>query len=347
MNLDFWKNKNVLITGHTGFKGSWLTLLLNELGSNIYGISDKKKEGIYEIVEFSEILKKEFFVDINILSKKEAQEIFKIANPDIVFHFAAQSLVYEGYKNPLTTIETNVSGTYKILQYTDLESSAKTLMLATTDKVYRFPNSDNTEVAELGGKDFYSASKVGAEFVIEAYQGIKKRDELNLSVIRSGNVIGGGDRAEYRLIKELIDSINSGKTFELRKPNSIRPWQFILDSLWGYLLAAQDNFTNNTNEVFNLNSELNNEFTAEKIVKIFLNNWEGKVPEMIITKEIYKEEDILKINSTKARKLLNWKPIYDVETTIEKIIEWEKSFKIEKNTDLSISQIQKYLKDRS
>ena len=115
MNLDFWKNKNVLITGHTGFKGSWLSLLLHELGSNIYGISDKKKEGIYEIVELSDILKKEFFVDINTLSKKEAQEIFKIANPDIVFHMAAQSLVYEGYKNPLTTIETNVIGTFKIL----------------------------------------------------------------------------------------------------------------------------------------------------------------------------------------------------------------------------------------
>ena len=346
MNLDFWKNKNVLITGHTGFKGSWLSLLLHELGSNIYGISDKKKEGIYEIVELSDILKKEFFVDINTLSKKEAQEIFKIANPDIVFHMAAQSLVYEGYKNPLTTIETNVIGTFKILQYTDLESSAKTLVLATTDKVYRFPNSDNTEVAELGGKDFYSASKAGAEFVIEAYQGIKKRDELNLSVIRSGNVIGGGDRAEYRLIKEVIDSINLGKTFELRKPNSIRPWQFILDSLWGYLMAAQDNFTNKTNEVFNLNSELNNEFTAEKIVKIFFDNWEGKVPEIIITKEEFEEVDILKINSTKARDILNWTPIYDVKKTIMKIIEWENDFKNNKNIDVSISQIQKYLKDR-
>lgn len=347
MNLDFWKNKNIIITGHTGFKGSWLTLLLHKLGSNIYGISEERKKGIYEIVDLSNILKDEFFIDINKLSKEEAQKIFKIANPDIVFHFAAQSLVYEGYKNPLDTLQTNIIGTFKVLQYTDLESSAKTIVLATTDKVYRFPDSDNTELAELGGKDFYSASKAGAEFVIEAYKGIKKRDDLNLSVIRSGNVIGGGDRAEYRLIKEIVDSINLGTTFELRKPNSIRPWQFILDSLWGYLMAAQDNFDNQTNEIFNLNSELNNEFTAEKIVQTFFENWEGEVPEIKITKEEFAEVNVLKINSAKAADLLNWKPIYDVETTIMKIIEWENAFKHDKNMDLSISQILQYLDDRT
>ena len=240
MNSDFWKNKNILITGHTGFKGSWLSFLLNHLGANISGLSLEKRKGIYEVLEVSKIMKNEYFFDITRLDKEDIKKIIEIVNPDIVFHLAAQSIVYLGYTKPLDTIETNIVGTYKIMDFVDSYSNAKSLIISTTDKVYLNSENDNFEEDQLGGHDFYSASKASSEFIISSYKNIKKNEHLNFTVIRSGNVIGGGDRADYRLIVELIESILQNNTFELRKPSSIRPWQFILDSLWGYLLAAEE-----------------------------------------------------------------------------------------------------------
>ena len=343
MNLDFWANKNILITGHTGFKGSWLSVLLNHLGANVYGLSDKKKDGIYEVIENSNILKKEFFHNINRLTKEEAKNILEEIKPDIVFHFAAQSLVYEGYLNPLDTIETNILGTYKIMSYVEDFSEANVLTISTTDKVYLNPEIDNTEENELGGKDFYSASKAGAEFVISAFLNSKKREGLNITVIRSGNVIGGGDRGKYRLMTDVINSINSNETFELRKPNSIRPWQFVLDSLWGYLIATYDSYNKNKSDIYNLNSKINNKYTAQKLVETYFNYWKDDLPEIKITNEMFKEVDKLTINSSKAKNNLNWEPIYNVDKTIDEIVQWEKNFEKEKDLNFTVSQIKNYI----
>ena len=347
MSKNFWKNKRILITGHTGFKGSWLALLLNQLGANVYGLSDEKKEGIYEIVEKSQFLIKEYFENINNIDDENAKKILGEIEPDIVFHFAAQSLVYKGYLYPKDTINTNILGTYNILDYVDKLTSAKTITVATTDKVYIKPQINNVETDELGGKDFYSASKAGAEFIIQAFLNNKERADLNVTVIRSGNVIGGGDRGEYRLMTDLINSIYSNKDFELRKPESIRPWQFVLDSLWGYLLATEDSYSNNRSEIFNLNSAVNNKYTAKRLVDLYLEYWGSGSPRVEVTKQMFQETDILTINSSKAENELGWVPIYNVEETIKQIVVWEKRFKEDKEPLTSNNQISEYISLRN
>ena len=343
MNLNFWKNKNILITGHTGFKGAWLSILLNYLGANVYGVSDVKKEGIYKVVEKSNILKKEFFIDINSLDESSANKLFKETEPDIVFHIAAQSLVYECYIDPLNTLSTNIIGTFNVMKYTDELSNALILTIATTDKVYLNPSIQNVESDPLGGKDFYSASKASSEFAIQAFLNNKSRDNLNITVIRSGNVIGGGDRAKFRLLTDLVNSINTNTNFELRKPDSIRPWQFILDSLWGYLMATEENYNKKISNIYNLNSKINNKYTAKSLIETYLKFWGGDQPEVVVTDEKFKEVNVLTIDSTKAKNELGWEPIYEFEESIREIVEWEKDFLTNKTLDICTKQIKKYV----
>ena len=169
INYSFWKNKKVLITGHTGFKGSWLGVFLKNLDSQIYGISREDKKGLYQMANLKNIYENELFFDLSSKdSASDFQQIEKI-NPDIVFHFAAQSLVYQGYKNPLDTLNSNIIGTFNVLNEISKCPNTKSIVVSTTDKVYKNSDFDNVEESPLGGKDFYSSSKVGQENVIEAF----------------------------------------------------------------------------------------------------------------------------------------------------------------------------------
>ena len=210
INYDFWKNKKVLITGHTGFKGSWLGIFLKSLNCEIFGLSRETIEGIYQKANLKSIYSQEFFNDISIQNFTENFKEIKKINPDIVFHFAAQSLVYKGYQDPLDTLNSNIIGTFQVLNEISKCSNTKSAIVSTTDKVYKNSEFDNVEESPLGGKDFYSSSKVGQENVIEAFSRLGY--ELNISVVRSGNVIGGGDRAEKRLATDLIESLISNKS---------------------------------------------------------------------------------------------------------------------------------------
>ena len=164
----FWANKNVIITGHTGFKGSWLTLFLTYLGANVIGISREKYNGIYKLSSVDKVLKKEYFIDISNNIKLPKKEIDKF-NPDIIFHLAGQSLVSVGYEDPLDTINTNILGTYNVLDYFNKIDSVKSAVVSTTDKVYLNPAQTNNEFSELGGSDFYSATKASSEFIIKSF----------------------------------------------------------------------------------------------------------------------------------------------------------------------------------
>ena len=193
------------------------------------------KNGIYNIANISELFEDEYFFDIGGDSSDELDRVLNEIKPEFIFHFAAQSLVIKSYSDPKDTIYSNIIGTYNILESSNKVSNVKSLIIATTDKVYKNPNQDNHE-NELGGDDFYSASKVSAELTKVFYQSFKNKN-LNISVVRSG-VIGGGDRSENRLITDLADKLSNNENVTIRMPNSTRPWQYILDSLNGYLKIA-------------------------------------------------------------------------------------------------------------
>ena len=310
---DFWENKKILITGHTGFKGSWLASILRNLNSKLYGLSDEKKIGIYNNQTSLNLFEKEYFSDINSIDNEIIKDLHSL-NLDYIFHFAAQSLVGVASREPSKTLITNANGTWGILDLFNSFESTKLLTIATTDKVYKYPENRNTETSELAGSEYYSISKVLAEDLIQSFISYELKPNKYITTIRSGNVIGGGDRGEDRLIPDIINSIKKNSSLKIRNLESTRPWQHILDSLYGYLLATQHALKFKKNDIFNLNSDSNNLFKTRDILKIFENELGVKIDFTISEK--YKEVKDLKIDSTKATKLLGWRSLIDINDSI-------------------------------
>ncbi len=320
VDLDFWKGKKVLITGHTGFKGSWMSAIMKHLNAEIYGLSNIQKKGIYEAISKEEIFQEEFFADINHINEDLHQKLISI-EIDYIFHFAAQSLVGVAYSNPKETLMTNIIGTYNILDLFNQMNSAKLISVATTDKVYKNPSQINKEDAELGSSEFYSFSKVSAEKLIELFIESQLRKDKNISVVRAGNVIGGGDTGNDRLVPDALRAIANKEILKIRNPESVRPWQHILDSLYGYILAFQYSYKKEENTVFNLNSEVNNKFTAMKLIREIENVWSIEFDLDIAS--TYKEVEQLLIDSSKAKKELNWEATLSIPESINLIYKWE------------------------
>ncbi|MDA9036855.1 CDP-glucose 4,6-dehydratase [Acidimicrobiia bacterium] len=341
---NFWSGKNILITGHTGFKGSWLALYLKSLDSKVHGISLTKKEGIYELSSVNKIMDSEYFLDISEKNNIDVMKnIIKKISPDIIFHFAAQSLVLESYKNPIDTISTNILGPVHLITAVKNANIFPTLTIATTDKVYSTPNSKNTEEFSLGGKDFYSASKVSKEFIIDAFRNHPDYSNIILNKIRSGNVIGGGDRAKDRLFTDLICSINANENIILRNPDSVRPWQYVLDSLKGYLLVTEKSYLDNKSFTYNLNSDLNNKYTVYEIAKL-LNEESGLKKEIIVQyKNTFNEVDILTIDSSAIKKDLGWSAKHSIPEIIKLIVDWEFNHKTITSPDYSLREVQNFI----
>lgn len=337
---NFWDNKKVLITGHTGFKGMWLTLVLKHFGSNLTGLSKEAKGSkAYNILDSKKYFDKEYFFDIsNELNKKEV-EIFSKNNFDIIFHFAAQSLVSVAVKDPINTLKTNIIGTFRVIDQCLKFGTTNALVVATTDKVYLDSENLNNEKSKLGGKEFYSASKVGQENVIESFKNFENSKELNISTVRSGNVLGPGDGAPDRIMTDLINSIKKNEDIVLRNPNSIRPWQDILDSIFGYLLVAEENYKSKKSDVFNLNTEINSEVTTKEIAEKTIKEWGSKINIVQQNDKSYYEASELRLDSSKAKNLLGWESKLNIDATIKKIVAWEKSKNLneyEKNSKIQI-----------
>ena len=254
----FWKNRKVLITGHTGFKGSWLACYLNYLGSEVYGLSDSEiiSEN-YERIDKKKIFQSEYILNISDNSNK----LTKVFNQDFdfVFHLAAQGVVSTAKIKPLETLVTNIIGTFNVMNLVNENEKINGLVISTTDKVYSDTANSNLEESSLGGKEFYSASKASTEHIISAFINTISRKDLNIGVVRSGNVLGGGDGGKDRIVTDIINSLKNNEDIYLRNPGSIRPWQYILDSLNGYLMTGEYCVKNNQNEIFNLGSSENNE----------------------------------------------------------------------------------------
>ena len=341
LDKKFWENKKVLVTGHTGFKGSWLSCLLKYLNCDVTGLSDNKiLSDNYKTLKRSEIYSSEYMLDIY----HDIAEINKVMNSefDIVFHLAAQGIVSAASKNPLETIKTNVIGTYNILEAANNTKKTSTAIVSTTDKVYLHTSKDNIETDQLGGKEFYSASKASAEHIISAFVNTRKRESLNIGVVRSGNVLGGGDGAADRIVTDVINSLKNKSDIYLRNPNSIRPWQFIMDSLLGYLLTAQYCSLNNVDDIFNLNSKLNNNRTVEDLTIAIKDKWNSTSSKIQKIQSNFYETEILKINSEKANKTLNWSAKEDLESIASYIVDWEKE--ILNSNNITFEQIDLYFK---
>ncbi len=351
MNYKFFKNKKILVTGHTGFKGSWLVAWLNILGCKIMGISlsPGRKENHFKILKKNlEIIDKR--IDIRNI-KSLRKEILKF-KPDIVFHLAAQAIVSTSYDYPKKTFETNVIGTLNLLSVLSELKRKCVAVLVTSDKCYK-----NIEVKrgyketdELGGDDFYSSSKASAELVINSFYKsfIKNKNKfLLISTARAGNVVGGGDWSKNRLIPDCIKYWSKNQTVILRNPKATRPWQHVLEALSGYLhLAYELNKNNKLNgESFNFsNNEIKN-FTVLDFIKGIKKYWK-KANWKVKKISFFYESTLLQLNNSKAKKILKWENKLKLGETIKLVGEWYQAFYKSKKKVLTKDQIIFYMKKK-
>ena len=327
-----FRNKKVIITGHTGFKGSWLSFWLYTHGAKVIGISNS----IPKTSNFIGLnLKKKInnnFIDIRNLNK--LKKLISNSKPDYIFHLAAQSLVKKSYKDPIETFSTNSIGTLNILESIRNLKKKCTVILITSDKSYKNLelNRGYKENDLLGGVDPYSASKASAELIIQSYFNsyLKKNKYLRVGIARAGNVIGGGDWSEDRLIPDCVRSWSKNKKVILRNPNSTRPWQHVLEALGGYLLFANKLNSNNqlNGEVFNFGPKYQKNLKVIAVIKIMKKFWK-KIDWQIKKKNKknnHYESRLLQLNCKKAKIKLNWNSILNVKETIGMTINWYKNF---------------------
>ena len=347
----FWKDKKVFITGHTGFKGAWLCIFMNLLGAKVYGYSlSPKKKSLFNQANCKKFLKKNIYANIQNYNFLRNQ-ILKI-RPEIIFHLAAQPLVSKSFENPLETFNTNIIGTTNILNLVRNQKSIKSVVIITTDKVYEIKknNKSYNEEDALGGKDPYSSSKVCAEIIMNSYNETFYKNNFlrnKISTARSGNVIGGGDYSENRLVPDIIEAINKKKKLVIRNPSNIRPWQHVIEPLSGYMKLAELQYKNKKINIkkpaWNFGPNKNSFVKVIDVVNYIENK--VKLKKKVKKKQSFFETKILKLNSNKAKKYLKWYPVWNLKKSIDSVIEWNSLYKKTNNAkQICENQILKYLK---
>lgn len=350
--LEIYQNKKVFITGNTGFKGSWLCAFLKKLNVQIAGFAlapDTRPSHF-------KILNTDYETTFgNILDKEELELAIRKAQPDIIFHLAAQAIVSKSYTNPLDTYQTNVVGTLNVLEAARKCSSVKALVLVTTDKVYE--NKDwkrpYLEKDELGGYDMYSSSKACCEILIRSYRNsffnlkeYKKKHTVLIASARAGNVIGGGDWNQNRLIPDISIAASKNIKVQIRNPKSIRPWQHVLDCLQGYLLLGSKLLSEEKEfaEAWNFSPTANEVKTVEEIAAIATKSWEKAAVEFSTSDKSFHEAELLLLDNSKAVERLGWKPAWDINKSVQRTIEWYKSY-YDQSKILTNDNIDEYLHD--
>ena len=346
----FYKNKKILVTGATGFKGSWLCSWLLKLGAKVYGTgySPNKNKNLFYSLNLQKKISLRLF---DIRDFEKLNKLIKEKKPEIIFHLAAQPLVYDSYVKPLYTFDVNFRGTVNLLEASKLSKHVKTIVCVTTDKVYENTGNNKKfkETDRLGGNDPYSLSKASAELAIKSYREIFKKikKNCNISSVRAGNVIGGGDWSEKRLVPDCIKSISSNKTIIIRNPKYIRPWQFILEPLKGYLMLAKKQFYNPKKFAtdWNFGPEIESKITVIQVVNLIINLW-GKGKFKIKKYVKFKEQKNLRLDIRKAKAVLGWNATYNTKNGIKKTIQWYYDVVINKNSPSTATndQITEYMK---
>jgi CDP-glucose 4,6-dehydratase len=347
-----YKNRKVLITGHTGFKGSWLCLLLNQLGADVYGyaLEPPTNPSLFIEAKIGEIMTSHIgdIRDYNHLLK-----VILEVQPEIVIHMAAQPLVRESYKNPVETYSINVMGTVHLLEACRNIQSVKAIVNVTTDKCYenREWHWGYRENEPMGGYDPYSNSKGCSELVTSSYRNSyfnpTQYAEHGVAVAsaRAGNVIGGGDWADDRLIPDFIRAISKGDEVKIRSPYAIRPWQHVLEPLTGYLTLAAKLFTEGTAyaQAWNFGPDDKDAQNVEWITSTICALWGEGASFEVETNPQPHEANYLKLDCSKAKAELNWVPKWDIETTLKSIVNWNKAYLFGENIrEVTIDQINQY-----
>jgi CDP-glucose 4,6-dehydratase len=341
----------LLLTGHTGFKGAWMTFLLEHLNVSVVGYSlPPEKDSLYERADRTGAIP-EVFADIR--DYRALEEFIDVHKPSTIIHMAAQPLVLKSYKNPRETFDVNVMGTVNLLDIAFKRDFVKAIIVVTTDKVYRNDNSGRAfiETDPLEGKDPYSASKVGTEAVVAAWQQIAKvSGGPKVTSVRAGNVIGGGDFAENRIIPDLIRSVLTGKSTEIRNPISTRPWQHVLDPCVGYIITTEKLIDGGTMESLNFGPEVSS-YSVQHVANI----GKSAIPE--ISYQIFSSENTqnsleaasLNLCSILSLRELNWSPKWDSEKACQTTFNWWKKLLTGRfeSEQLCINDIINYFDDRN
>ncbi len=325
---DIYRGKRVLITGHTGFKGSWLAQWLNELGAQVTGIAlpPETQPNHWDLLGLAT---NEHYLDIR--DPEALKRTFMATEPEIVFHLAAQPLVRRSYRDPLEAWSTNVMGTANVLEACRQTPSVRAIVAITTDKCYE--NNEwpwgYRENDRLGGHDPYSASKAGSELVAASYRSAFFNAENSplLATARAGNVIGGGDWSEDRLIPDLVRAVAQGQSLEIRSPYATRPWQHVLESLSGYLLLGQHLLQGDKAyaEAWNFGPEPEGNRTVSEVLGKLNSNW-SSLRWYVTEKSQPHEATLLYLDSAKARSKLHWQPVWNFDTALEKTAGWYRAW---------------------
>ena len=346
---NFWLGKKVLVTGHTGFKGSWLAIMLHRLGANVSGISlePESQENLFASASI-ESFTESFICDIANLER--TRKIVQTIQPEFIFHLAAQSLVLESYRTPISNHSTNIMGTANMLEIIRESNDIKAAVFITTDKVYKMEEwvYPYRETDALGGIDPYSASKAACEILIESYRCSFLNDlKIPIASARAGNVIGGGDWSKNRLIPDAIKHWNDGKELLIRRPQAIRPWQHVIEPLTGYLQLAQSISKNPPlSGPFNFGPNSHDAMSVEDVIKILQHDYVNGKVKFDVASSNFHESGLLTLDISKAKDLLNFKPIWKISSAIAYTAKWYKSYYDGQNAyELCLADIEKYFNE--
>jgi CDP-glucose 4,6-dehydratase len=330
INDKFWFGKKVVITGHTGFKGAWLTIWLNSLNAKVFGISlePENDECLFNLSNIKEKIQHNI---VDIRDYKKLSFLINEIQPDFIFHLAAQPLVRKSYIESRYTWETNVLGSINLLESMKYINIPCTTIFVTTDKVYHNTEKDISynEDDILGGFDPYSSSKSAVELAVNSWRNsfFTNDNKIRIATVRAGNVIGGGDWSEDRIIPDAIKNLINKNNIIVRNPNYVRPWQHVLDPLSGYLNLAEK-ISSNSNKIyqsaFNFGPDIENKYTVLDLVNEIFKYWQGQY-EIITNPNELHESELLSLSILKSKKYLNWRPNWSFEESIYYTIDWYKN----------------------
>jgi len=348
--MGFYKGKKVFITGHTGFKGSWLCKTLLILGAEVAGFSLRPAEN-QKLFYLSNVENQiqNIYGDIRNLDLLK-QELCNY-NPDIIIHMAAQALVRDSYLKPVETYSVNVMGTVHLLESARECKKLKSILNVTTDKVYMNMEQNKAFIEEdkLNGYDPYSNSKSCSELVTSAYKNSFFKDtEIAVSTCRSGNVIGGGDFSKDRIIPDCYRAVSQDKEIIVRNPNSVRPYQHVMDPIYAYLLLSKIQYENITFQgEYNIGPDQNSNINTGELVSLFCKKWgKGATWRLAEEKSVFHEASLLYLDCKKANNILGWKSIWDIDSALENTIAWYKEFERQDRVDRCMEkQIIEFLKE--
>ena len=335
--MNFWRNKKILVTGHTGFKGGWLCLWLKMMGAKVcgYSIDPITKESFFKTTKLSKVLDQDHRK--NIENYHHLEKVIAKFKPEIIFHLAAQPQVLTSYNEPFSTIKTNFIGTVNLLEIIKNNNFIKSAVIVTTDKVYK-NNEKNIKFKEgdaLGGDDVYSASKACADIMTLSYiKSFFQNKICNIATVRAGNCIGGGDWTKYRILTDAVNAFSKNQKLIIRNPKSKRPWQHLLEPLSGYILLAKKLYKNKGSKfsgAWNFGPDESNHSSVYQFANSLKYKMQSKSKIIIKSTNQKLEKKQLSLNSRKAKKVLGWSPTLNENLSVKLTAEWYLAFFQKKN----------------